>query len=148
MFIFEWYCTNEKYHSMSVFYQRIAQTLQNARFKASQAVNFTMVKAYWNVGRQIVEEEQDGKHRAEYGQNLIYYLSKRLGSEFGTGFDRTNLQHMRNFFLFFQIATHCVANYLGPTTAHFFELATLKRENFTSKKRLPIIGAPEHLIAR
>jgi len=87
---------------MADFYQKIAQTLQVARIKAGQAVNFYMVEAYWHVGRQIVEEEQGGSYRAEYGSNMIQYLSERLTKELGSGNDRTNLQHMRKFYLTFQ----------------------------------------------
>lgn len=60
------------------FYQSIAEILQNARRNAYRAVNFTMVEAYWNVGRMIVEEEQKGSERAEYGSFLIKNLSFQL----------------------------------------------------------------------
>jgi len=56
---------------------------------------------YWEIGRLIVEEEQQGEERAEYGKRLIRDLSKRLSEEFGKGFDRTNLQHMRAFYMAF-----------------------------------------------
>jgi uncharacterized protein YprB with RNaseH-like and TPR domain len=58
---------------------------------------------YWEIGRLTVEEEQRGAARADYGARLILDISKRLTAEFGKGFDRTNLQHMRLFFLNFQI---------------------------------------------
>ena len=58
-----------------------------------------MVICYWRIGRLIVEEEQRGEKRAEYGKRLIRDLSKRLPEEVGKGFDRTNLQHMRAFYL-------------------------------------------------
>ncbi len=87
---------------MSSFYQKVADTLQTARTQAGYAVNSAMVEAYWEVGRQIVEEEQSGAHKAEYGKNILGYLSKRLTKEYGTGYDRTNLQHMRRFFLTFE----------------------------------------------
>ncbi|MEK6645477.1 MAG: PDDEXK nuclease domain-containing protein [Candidatus Firestonebacteria bacterium] len=60
-----------------------------------------MVIAYWNIGRLIVEEEQKGKKRAEYGAYLIDDLSKRLTVEFGKGFDERNLFFMKQFFLVF-----------------------------------------------
>ncbi|MGP1679272.1 MAG: DUF1016 N-terminal domain-containing protein, partial [Burkholderiales bacterium] len=58
-------------------YQSIAKVLRAARANAYRAVNFTMVEAYWNVGRMIVEEEQQGKERAEYGAALLKNLSIR-----------------------------------------------------------------------
>jgi len=82
-------------------YQQIREVLIQARGRALQAVNTEMVACYWQIGRLIVEEEQQGEIRAEYGKRLIRDLSKRLSEEFGKGFDRTNLQHMRAFYLGF-----------------------------------------------
>jgi predicted GNAT family N-acyltransferase len=82
-------------------YQQIREVLIQARSRALQVVNTEMVACYWQIGRLIVEEEQRGEKRAEYGKRLIRDLSKRLSEEFGKGFDRTNLQHMRVFYLGF-----------------------------------------------
>src|SRR5438876_11102150 len=84
-------------------YAQIRQILTEARTRAWQAVNTAMVTAYWEVGRVIVEEEQRGAERAEYGRQLIETLSKRLSAEFGRGFDRSNLWHMRAFYMTFPI---------------------------------------------
>jgi len=84
-------------------YQAIATVLHEARRKAYHAVNFVMVEAYWNIGRMIVEEEQKGKKRADYGENLIEELSERLAYEFGKGFDKTNLWNIRKLYLTFPI---------------------------------------------
>jgi len=62
-----------------------------------------MVKTYWNVGRLIVEEEQKGKSRAEYGKSIVENLSVRLTKDFGKGFDMTNIWNMRKFYLTFPI---------------------------------------------
>jgi hypothetical protein len=62
-----------------------------------------MVEAYWEIGRIIVEEEQAGKQRADYGKRLIEEVSERLKLDFGKGFDRSNLRHMRAFFLTYPI---------------------------------------------
>ena len=83
------------------FYQSIAEILRAARANAYRAVNFAMVEAYWNVGRMIVEEEQQGKERAEYGAALIKNLSVRLCGEFGKGFTESNLWNFRQFYLAF-----------------------------------------------
>ena len=64
-----------------------------------------MVEAYWNVGRMIVEEEQQGKERAEYGAALLRNLSIRLTQEFGKGFAGTNLKYFRQFYLVFPAQT-------------------------------------------
>lgn len=83
------------------FYQSVAEILRAARANAYRAVNFAMVEAYWNVGRMIVEEEQQGKERAEYGAALIKNLSIRLSEEFGKGFTESNLWNFRRFYLAF-----------------------------------------------
>jgi predicted nuclease of restriction endonuclease-like (RecB) superfamily len=82
-------------------YSNIRTTLVNARQKAYTAVNFAMVEAYWEIGRQI-KEAQDNQ-RAEYGAGLIAYLADRLTSEFGKGFDESSLRRMRQFYQVFPI---------------------------------------------
>lgn len=81
------------------FYNKIANILKSARKNVVQSINRTMVLAYFEVGRMIVEEEQNGQERAQYGKNLLKELSKRLKSEFGKGFSVTNLQQMKSFYL-------------------------------------------------
>lgn len=85
------------------FYSQIREIIQEARTKAYRAVNFIMVEAYWNVGRLIVEQEQQGRRRAEYRDYLIIELAKRLQAEFGKGFDERNLRNMRAFYQVFPI---------------------------------------------
>jgi predicted nuclease of restriction endonuclease-like (RecB) superfamily len=84
-------------------FMRVSGILTGARGRALQAVNHAMVAAYWEIGRAIVEEEQQGAERAEYGRGLITDLSRRLSRDFGKGFDRSNLMHMRAFYLAFPI---------------------------------------------
>lgn len=79
----------------------IQKILHTARTKSYAAVNFAMVEAYWQVGRRIVEEEQKGKGRADYGTQLIKSLSKSLTNEFGKGFSAANLKSFRQFYLTF-----------------------------------------------
>ena len=81
------------------FYNKIAELLKNARSKVVQTVNKTMVYTYFEIGRIIVEEEQKGKERAEYGKQIIKELSQKLTREFGKGFSTTNLKQMRQFYL-------------------------------------------------
>ncbi len=85
----------------SDFYNRISDILQQARGRAYSAVNYSMVLAYWEIGKNIVEE-QGGKDRAEYGKTLVEELSQRLTKDFGRGFDKRNLWNMRKFYLSFQ----------------------------------------------
>jgi len=87
--------------SPAKFFNDIRAILSAARQKAYSAVNFAMVEAYWQIGRRIVEEEQKGKERAEYGAKLISELAARLTAEFGKGFTETNLKYFRQFFIAF-----------------------------------------------
>lgn len=82
-----------------VLYKNIAEILKESRRAAYRAVNFAMTRCYWHIGRIIIEEEQSGKHRADYGQFLIKELSKRLTADFGKGFTISNLKYMRQFYL-------------------------------------------------
>jgi predicted nuclease of restriction endonuclease-like (RecB) superfamily len=84
-------------------YERIKSILAEARQTAYRAINSAMVAAYWEIGRTIVEEEQRGLPRAEYGIGLLEEISQRLTTEFGKGFDRYNLGKMRAFYLTYPI---------------------------------------------
>lgn len=85
------------------FYQLIRQIIIDARQKIAKSVNFAMVEAYWLVGKNIIEEKQQGKHRAEYGKSMLKYLSQLLTTEMGKGYDESNLSNMRKFYQLFPI---------------------------------------------
>ena len=61
-------------------------------------MNFAMVESYWLIGQQIVEHEQHGEARADYGKGLLKELAARLTIDFGKGFDESNLRYMRLFY--------------------------------------------------
>lgn len=82
------------------FYSEIKKILTNARDKVYQTANFTMVEAYWQIGKSIVKE-QNGEERAEYGTGLLKELSKQMTQDFGRGFTVANLKNMRQFYLIF-----------------------------------------------
>lgn len=84
------------------FFSQIVDLLQSARNNVVRTINQTMVTTYFEIGRKIVEEEQNGKDRADYGRSLLQDLSKVLTSEFGKGFSVTNIQQMRSFYLSYQ----------------------------------------------
>ena len=81
------------------YISEIRNILAQARMKAYQSVNSVMVEAYWLIGKRIVEEEQNGKERAEYGEALLKNLSVALTKEFGKGFSSSNLRNFRQFYL-------------------------------------------------
>lgn len=78
--------------------QAIRELVQQARQQLARSVNSAMVQTYWHIGRLIVEDEQGGEARAEYGKQQLEQLSARLTEEFGKGFDVRNLRNMRSFF--------------------------------------------------
>ena len=83
------------------YISEIKLILAQARQKAYAAVNTAMVEAYWLIGKRIVEEEQDGKDRANYGDEILKVLSLELQHEFGKGYSLTNLKNFRKFYLIF-----------------------------------------------
>src|SRR3989338_3862083 len=76
--------------------------LEQGRKNAYQAVNTILVKTYWEIGKRIVEYEQEGKERADYGSALLNLLSKDLMEKFGKGFSQDNLERMRKFYSLFR----------------------------------------------
>lgn len=76
-------------------YSEIKETLLSSRNQAYNAVNFAMVQAYWQIGRIIVEHEQNGSLRADYGKAVLQEISEKLQQEFGSGFSVRNLQQMK-----------------------------------------------------
>lgn len=100
------------------FFADIRDLLHVGRETAYRSVNTIMVKTYWQIGKRIVEEEQNGKARADYGDYLMVNLSRYLTDCFGKGFSVANLKNIRQFYQTFpafnELATQCVAN-LGWT---------------------------------
>ena len=106
-------------------YSEIREVLLASRRQAYNAVNFAMVQAYWQVGRLIVEHEQNGSLRAEYGKGLLKALSQKLQSEFGEGFTVRNLQQMKKFYILFP-NTHALRAQL--TWTHYRALLRVEDE--------------------
>lgn len=82
-------------------FQQVAVLLKNAQQQVLRTVNSTMVFTYFEIGRMIVEEEQNGKERADYGKQVLKGLSEQLTKEFGKGFSLSNLEQIRKFFLIY-----------------------------------------------
>ena len=112
--------------SFESFYDRIKEILETARNRVYLKANMEMLQAYWNIGREIVEEEQKGKDRAEYGNYLIKNLSTKLTMAFGRGFTQSNLRYMRMFYQTFQ-KRHALRDELSWT--HYRLLLKADNEN-------------------
>ncbi len=81
----------------------VSGIIEAARSSAARSVNSIMTAAYWLIGRRIVEFEQSGKKRAEYGTALIERLAVDMSKRFGRGFSRQNIQQMRLFYLLYPV---------------------------------------------
>lgn len=112
-------------HTIEKLYEEIKQIIEGSRDRVYRTANFEMVKAYWNIGRLIVEEEQQGRERAEYGKDLIRQLSKKLTSGFGKGYTETNLKYMRQFYSRFE-KSHALRDELNWT--HYRLLLKVENE--------------------
>lgn len=98
----------------------VVELLEEARRMAARAVNSVMTATYWEIGRRIVEFEQKGKRRADYGESLLKQLSADLSAEFGRGFSERNLEQMRLFYLHWPISqTLSAKSSLSEIAPHF-----------------------------
>ena len=86
-------------NGLHLIVDQIKHLLEEARADISRKVNAAMLTAYWEIGRVIVEREQEGEIKARYGKHLLTELSKRLTIELGRGFSKSNLYNMREFYL-------------------------------------------------
>lgn len=104
----------------------IKNIISTARNDVLKEVNKKLLQAYWDIGRAIIVNEQDGNIRAEYGKNLLKILSKELTNELGKGFSRSNLQNMRNLYLCYP---NCQTLSSEISWSHYCELLSISDEN-------------------
>ncbi len=111
------------------FVNEIEQMIRDAQKDAYGAVNAVIVSTYWHIGKKIVEQEQQGQDRAEYGTALIEKLARELTQQFGNNYSKRNLQYFRRFYLAFpdeQIVNTRVHNL---SWSHFRTLLRVTDEN-------------------
>ena len=104
----------------SDFIRGIRELLVEARQSVVKQVNATMIKTYYEIGRRIVEQEQQGKEVANYGDYILVRLSESLSGSFGKGFSKRNLELMRQFYLTYRIAKSPISQSLSWT--HYIRL--------------------------
>ena len=121
---------DEKYlaDGYSSILRDIKGIIAKARYHAFAAINTEMLKAYFDIGRRIVEEEQKGEKRAGYGEQLIEHLSGELIKEFGKGFSTTALKNMRIFYTVYKdtIGQSAADEFFGLSWTHYCELIKIK----------------------
>lgn len=106
-------------------YEQIRNILLTSRQKAYSAVNEAMVQAYWLIGKTIVEDEQNGNNRAEYGKETLQFLSTKLTEEFGKGFSVRTLQQLKKFYVVYP-NTNALRSQLNWT--HYRNLIKVKSD--------------------
>jgi len=102
----------------------IKNILHRAKSSIYQTINTTMTQTYWEIGKRIVEEEQDGEKRAKYGKAIIKNLSDELTKEFGKGFSADNIKGMRRFYLAYQ-KSETVSNQFKLSYSHYIFLTRM-----------------------
>ncbi len=128
----------------SQFLGQIKEIIVQAQNNAVQAVNTARVTMYWNIGKTIIEEEQQGKERADYGSFLIKKLALELGPQFGTGFSARQLERCRQFYREFPIASALRSQFswthyklllpLGNTGKREYYIAEAAQNNWTARQ--------------
>ncbi|WP_028857122.1 PDDEXK nuclease domain-containing protein [Psychrilyobacter atlanticus] len=123
---------NERVNVNNNIYQNISELLQQARKNVNKVINSAMVNTYFEIGRMIVVEEQEGKKRAEYGKKLLETLSKKLTLEFGKGFSERNLKQMRMFYQKYSIGQTLSAQFKLSWSHYIFlcKIDSLEERNF------------------
>ena len=106
-------------------YTNISTLLHEARKKVKTTVNTIMVYTYFEIGKMILEEEQNGKERADYGKSLLKALSSRLTEEFGKGFSVRNIEQMRKFYLIYSKPQKVSAKF-KLSWSHYIKLCRIK----------------------
>lgn len=114
--------SNEAIDALAV---RIENIVAGARQMLAGSINSIMVETYWQIGKYIVEDEQEGNAFAQYGAATLQTLSKRLTLRLGRGFSRPNLSNMRKFYLLYPIC-QTVSDKLG--WSHICELIKIENE--------------------
>ncbi|ASJ73431.1 PDDEXK nuclease domain-containing protein [Granulosicoccus antarcticus] len=121
--------------------KRLVSIVEQAREHVSRSVNTAMVHAYWLMGREIVESDQAGRTRADYGEVLMRAVAKNLQSQFGRGFSYSNVKRMRQFYLTYPEGSPAIADGKGATASSLLppvqKGATLSRLFTSESTRFP-----------
>ena len=127
--------------SEKALFERVAEIIEASRAQVSRSINTTTVHAYWFIGREIVEVQQEGKERAEYGEGLIKRLAQRLTERYGKGFSYPSVKRMKQFYLTYPkgsaIPQEIDAGQKGSAAPSLFEPAPPSEKGSTAMSQLP-----------
>lgn len=114
--------------------------IEQGKRQAYAAINATMISTYWNVGKRIVEEEQHGEARAEYGEYIAKTAAKELQKEYGNAFNYRNICYFRQFYLCFRNIEIVNARVHNLTWTHFRHLLRVDDEKYRPQGHNPTFG--------
>ncbi len=114
----------------------IRELLSNARQRAATHINSELLSTYWNVGRIIVEHEQNSNERAAYGKQQLRQISKELTKEFGKGFSVSNIQFMRRFYQAYQIQQTVSVKLSWSHYCELLSISDLDKRSFYEKETI------------
>ena len=120
----------------AAIFGRIVDILEEARTHVARTVNSAMVVAYWLIGREIVEEEQQGSKRADYGKALIEGLSERLSERYGRGYSAISLWNMRKFYQKYMDRTPAILSPMGKESGQLKILSPLGKESTPEQRSM------------
>jgi len=118
---------NEIQHKTSSFVEQIKRLIKEAQTGVVRSVNSIMVQTYFELGKRIVEHEQEGKDYANYGEYLLESLSNELSNEFGKGYSKRNLELIRKFYITYKIAKSPISQSISWT--HYLHLMRIENED-------------------
>ena len=141
--------------TVETLFKKVANLIEQARIRVATAMNVAEVYTKYQIGRYIVEEEQSGKVRAEYGKQVLKGLSERLTVRFGDGWSYSNLRQVRQFFLIYSNLTisdcqiendiQCVSNLKTPSfTLSWTHYLVLMRIKNADERHFYEIGIGDH----
>ncbi len=116
----------------------IRELIESSKKKAYIAVNTILLDLYWHIGKNIVNNLQEGEKRAKYGQYILESLSRKLTSTYGKNFSKRNLERMRKFYVCYPIATTMLSQL---SWSHYLELLKVKDENIRNFYMLECINS-------
>ncbi len=128
---------------ISTLHKNIREIILEARSAVAKTVNFVTVIQNWEIGRMIVEEEQGGKTKAEYGKYIIKELAEKLTKEFGSSYKASNLKYFRQFYIAFPIS-HAVRDQLENTEPKEIEKGDALRDQLKSKSKMNALRSQSH----
>lgn len=117
-------------------FSEIKQVMLEARNNVASVVNVELLKAYWQIGKIIIEHEQDSQERAAYGSGLLNELSKELTTEFGRGFSVSNLQFMRRFYQDYPIQQTLSVKLSWSHYCELLSISDLSKRSFYEKEAI------------